>query len=395
MKQITICGGGNAAQALAGILSAREDLRVNVYAPFGEEARRWQQALRAQGGLQVVYPEKTLTGRELTISASPEAVVPGSDILLLALPAFAHEHTLRDLAPFLSPDAWVGALPARGGFAWSARDVLGGKSAILLFGLQTLPWACRITDYGREVAILGTKKQVDLAVEPAGQEKQVAATLADLLEVPMQPIPGFLSLDLAGTGQLIHPGIMYGLFHRWDGAPFAAPPLFYQGVTDETADLLESMSAEVQALRARLEGEFPALDLSAVRPLGEWLHRSYTSDIADRSTLRSSFVTNRSYAGLLAPTKPVDGGFVPDFNSRYLSEDIPFSLAVTRGIAELANLDTPVIDRVIEWAQARLNKQYLRHGKLQGRDLAETRAPQRYGIEHLSRLVKLPESKKR
>jgi hypothetical protein len=391
MTRITICGGGNAAHALAGIFSSRKDLVVHVYAPFGDEALRWNQALDSRVGMQVLYPNKTVSGHPAMISANPAEVVPGAQILMLALPAFAHEKTLRDIAPHLTSGAWIGTLPARGGFGWAAREVLGAAAdSFVVFGLQTLPWACRITEYGREVTILGTKKRVDLAIEPLAQAPEVGAILADLLGLPLDPIASFLSLDLAGTGQLIHSGIMYGLFHQWDGTPYTKAPLFYQGVDDETSDLLESMSEEVQVLRAELKRQFPRLDLSAVRPLHDWILRSYTGDIADPSTLRSSFVTNRSYAGLLAPMISNADGLVPDFNARYLSEDIPFGLVVARGIAELAKVKTPVLDKVIIWSQHRLNNEYLSDGKLQGRDLSSSRAPQRYGINQLSQLVHDP-----
>jgi len=116
------------------------------------------------------------------------------------------------------------------------------------------------------------------------------------------------------------------------------------------------MSDEIQSLRSTLSQNYPGLDLSAVRPLGEWLQRSYQASIADSSTLQSSFATNSSYAGLLAPMQKTDDGFIPDFQARYLSEDVPNNLLVTRGIAEMAGVSTPLIDRVIYWAQARLGK---------------------------------------
>lgn len=41
-----------------------------------------------------------------------------------------------------------------------------------------------------------------------------------------------------------------------------------------------------------------------------------------------------------------DGKFMPDFKFRYLWEDIPFGLAVIRGIATVAGVATPNIDEV-------------------------------------------------
>ncbi|MCK4900310.1 MAG: NAD/NADP octopine/nopaline dehydrogenase family protein, partial [Anaerolineales bacterium] len=164
-------------------------------------------------------------------------------------------------------------------------------------------------------------------------------------------------------------------------------PLFYQGIDAETADILQCLSDEVQILRSALEARYPTIDLSAVRPLDEWLCLSYADDIEDTSSLQTYFVTNRSYAGLKVPVITVNGGMVPDFQARYLSEDVPFALLATRGIAELAGVPTPTIDEVITWSQDRLNKEYLVGSKLIGQDLIASRSPQRYGFQDLDRMV--------
>ncbi len=201
--------------------------------------------------------------------------------------------------------------------------------------------------------------------------------------MPLLPVANFLALGLADVGQIIHPGIMYGLFRDWDGTPFPEPPLFYQGMDEATAAILDAMSNEVLNIRRALEAAYPHLDLSAVRHVGEWIRRTYRGSIRDDSSLHRCFVTNESYRGIRAPVRAVDGGYVPDFQARYLSEDVPFGLLVTRGIAELVGVPTPTIDAVITWAQEKLGKEYLREGRVAGRDVAETRAPQRFGHRRL------------
>jgi hypothetical protein len=387
--QVTICGGGNAAHTLAALISARQGYRVNVYTPLDDEVERWRQGIEAGGGITAHNQDGVLAGRPHRVSDDPSAVVPGSQLVLLALPAFAHEIILKDIAPFLDDGAWVGALPARGGFDWAARDVLdNGKRSVVLFGLQTLPWACRIREYGREVVILGTKSEVDLAAWPPNYAAEVADLLSDLLGLSICPISNFLSLTLASTGQLIHPGVMYGLFRDWDSRPYDEAPLFYQGIEATTAHILDQLSDEVQSLRTRLEERFPALDLSAVLPLYDWLLRSYDDSIGDCSSLLNCFVTNSGYAGLRAPMRPTDDGLVPDFQARYLSEDVPYGLVVIRGIAELAELPMPNIDQVIAWSQEVLGKEYLVDGELRGRSVAVSRAPQRYGFRSLDEVLR-------
>lgn len=386
---ITICGGGNAAHTLAGLLASQEGVRVRMYLPYGDEAERWREGLRLEGGVRVVGASGGKIGLPERISAEAEEVIPGSQMVALALPAFAHAAMLRSMAADLDPEVWIGAFPARGGFDLCVKDVLEERTAgITVFGLQTLPWACRIQAFGRQVRILGSKACVDVAAQPAGKVGEICKFLEDALGVAMAAIPEFLSLTLAGTGQIIHPGVMFGLFHDWDGQAFEQAPPFYQGIDDFTVGVLERMSDEIQALREGLAANFPALDLSAVRPLEQWLLSAYADTIEDAGSLKGCFVTNRSYTGLRAPVKLAPGGWVPDFQARYLAEDLPYALVVTRGIADLAGIATPQIDDVIGWGQERLGKSYLVGGKLQGADVAASHAPQRFGYDDLQVLMR-------
>jgi hypothetical protein len=390
MLHVTVCGAGNAAHVLLPVLAASQAVRTTVFAPLAGEAARWSASLGAEGAVTAALPGgQTLAGRPALVTADPAAAAANADLVLLALPAFAHEPVLRSLAPYLPAAAQICALPARGGFEWMARQVLPGHRGALL-GLQTLPWACRIRAWGQSAEVLGVKTGVDLAGWPPEAMAQAAQQLSGLLHVAMQAVPGFLALTLANTGQLIHPGIMFGLFHDWDGRPLGEDqaPLFYGGVDDETAALLQALSDEVQAVCRALERALPQLDLSSVLPLDVWLQRAYAGQIDDPSTLRSSFTSNRAYTGLRAPLRLIEeNAYVPWFEARYLSEDVPYGLLVTRGIAELAGVATPAIDLVIVWAQERLGKEYLINGRVAGRDVAESRAPQRFGIRSVDELA--------
>jgi hypothetical protein len=240
------------------------------------------------------------------------------------------------------------------------------------------------------VEILGTKATVDLAAFPAGEATDLALLLSSLLGLKVTPVSSFLTLTLANTGQLIHPGIMYGLCQGQEEATFSPAdiPLFYQGVDQDVAAILQAMSDDVQQLAGVLAAQLADFDAREVIPLYEWIMRSYPNDIVDSSTLQSAFATNRAYTGLKVPTRPAGPNILAvDFKARYLAEDVPFGLVVLRGLAELADVPTPNLDLVINWAQARLDRQYLVDGSLSGSDLAETRAPQVYGIQTLAQLA--------
>ena len=90
----------------------------------------------------------------------------------------------------------------------------------------------------------------------------------------------------------------------------------------------------------------------------------YPQDISDKTNLYTAIQTNAAYQGLKLPVKTTeDGKFVPDFTYPYMTEDIPYGLAVIRGIAEISGLETPNIDKVLTWCQEKMGKEYLMNSR--------------------------------
>ena len=93
-------------------------------------------------------------------------------------------------------------MPGEGGFDLCARHVLGNDfvDASNLFALETLPWACRIIEYGKSVEVLGTKKEIDVVVTEG--KNASAQSVLELLQglvgrLPeMKPACNFLAVTL-------------------------------------------------------------------------------------------------------------------------------------------------------------------------------------------------------
>jgi len=114
------------------------------------------------------------------------------------------------------------------------------------------------------------------------------------------------------------------------------------------------------------------------------------------SNIQRFFQTNDAYKGFKCPLVPANGGngnenegFVPDFSNRYFTEDIPLGLCVYKGLADIANVETPTIDKIITFCQLHMGKEYILNGKLEGKDVNTTSSPQRFGIKSISDLQKL------
>ena len=392
IETITICGGGNAAHAIIPIIRNHFSGKINLFLPYGNEATHFQKLIDEKRFLTATIRDKKIYGRPDKVSKFAKDVCREADLILMPLPAFAHEQTLLQIAPFLKEEAIIGAIPARSGFEYAALKILKDKlkEKVKIFGMQTLPWACRIKEYASKVDILGKKRSVGMAAFPHKITSKLASFLTRLLDLKIEPLPNMLTLSLANVGQIIHPGIMYGLFKGKEELKYQKEeiPFFYQGVTKEIAKTLKEMSDEILVLTKEIKNIDKSINLNHVLGLQDWLIYSYEDSIADKSTLQSCFVTNSAYQGLRAPMKRIDNDyFLPDFQARYLTEDVPYGLVVTKAIAQLAKVDMPVIDEVILTISKWIGKEYIKRGYLEGKDIKDTRIPQNYGIDNLENII--------
>lgn len=261
-----------------------------------------------------------------------------------------------------------------------------------MFATDTLPWACRIVEFGQQVQILGTKQHLGICVKPASQASTVLPLLRSLF-APVSPptferVPHFLALSLMNPNW--HPTLLWGYYvdrpEPYIIPPGPIPPL-YTSISDKTIRQLENISCEVLAIVAGIHSQYPTCALECVVPLVKWMSRAYAFKRC--SDLKSMLVDNPAYQGLAHPLVQLSGNMSTlDFQSRYFTEDVPCGLVVTKGLADLVHVSTPALDQVIFWAQAHMGKEYLTlDGKLEGRDLDSTTCPQKYGFHDLKSLM--------
>lgn len=397
-KKVLLCGGGNAIHVLTSYISSQPDTHVTILSLFPGEADRLRNAIPEAGVRCTNDLGDDVYGKPNFITDKPEEIPQDLDIVIFAIPSFTHELYLKALKPVLKQGVTLGAMPGEGGFDLCAIHNLGGDFVrhSNLFALETLPWACRILEYGKSVEVLGTKKEVEVIVSPKhGTSKDSVSDILHKLvgKLPVfDPAPNFLAVTLMNINSVWHPTISYGFYRNKDVTkPFDEPPLFYYGADEYTGDKLSKVSDEVLELKRVLLKRYPSLDLDSLHHVSEWMIRSYGDDIGDKTNIYTMLRTNKGYRGLTHPMREVktDEGvkYLPNFKYRYFTEDIPMGLVVTRGIAELAGVPTPHMDDVILWCQEMIGKEYLVEGKLIGKDVHSTRAPQHYGFTSLDKFM--------
>jgi hypothetical protein len=389
---LAICGSGNAGHALAVVASQTFDGDIDWLVGSEEKADLLRRGMSVDG-LRSTGVIEARADRLRKISGVPAEVIPEADLVMLVIPAFLHASVLSRIQPYVSDSAAIGCLPTRGGFEFEAsrlvsRDGVGRRRR--LFGLQTLPWSTRVVNPGESVHVGVAKAEVLLSALPAADGPDLAQQLSHVLGTKVVAMDAFLNLTLGNPGQFIHPGIMYGAFASWQGEEYESEtvPLLYAEASDETGKLVEQLSDDALAVARAIEMQSRgALDLGGVVPVHDWLRSAYSHATADMTTVATCFRTGPIQARKAPMVEVSPGRFAPNFNYRYLSEDVPYGLVITRAMGEIARVPTPAIDKVVQWAESAMQKAYFRDGKIAGQDARHLPIPQNYGVFTLPDLI--------
>lgn len=277
------------------------------------------------------------------VSHDPHEALSDADMVLLCLPGYAIEDTLQHIKPHLG-NAIVGSIVCSTGFFFAAHRVLG--DTIPLFGFQRVPYIARTSCYGRSAKLLGYKPQLAIAVEHVPDSESFRRLVETLWQTPVKLLHSHYEASLTNSNPILHTGRLFSMWRHWSGAPYDHNILFYKEWTDEASQTIIDMDAEfMQLLRAL------PVDASAIPSLLEY----YESHDADSLTRKICSIA--AFQHITSPMKEVFGGWVPDFQSRYFTEDFPYGLSFIWKLAHEHAIPCPNIDRVYGWGMSKLTQQ--------------------------------------
>ena len=162
-----ICGSGDGAHALAGIASSLRGTDVQVLNLYNNEAERWDAAIQ-QNEFDVTVRGNGedpihILSKPALLTETLENSIRDVDIVVLMLPAAAHQLYLEALRPHIKPSAIIVGLTGYPGFEHEARHILGRQCTIMNF--EAVPWLCHIANFGVECQVLGTNLSGTMEVQ--------------------------------------------------------------------------------------------------------------------------------------------------------------------------------------------------------------------------------------
>lgn len=328
--KICVCGGGNLGHVVAGFASSREGFDVTVLTRHPE---RWHRQLL----IERPCGEAPLLGSLALVTSDAGAAVGGADVVLLCLPGYSIGPVLQQLKDHLPQQTFVGSIVSSTGFFQQAMRLL--PQAQPLFGLLRVPFIARTEEYGRKARLMGYKESLSVAVEQTDRREELRQLVERLFATPTRLMNSWYEVALSNSNPLLHPSRLYDLWADYrQGEVYGRRPLFYEEWTERAATIYMAMDGELQ----RLLDVLPVTK-GCIPTVLDYYESSDAASLAAR--LRSI----EAFKGIEAPMTAVEGGFVPDFQSRYFTEDFPFGLGLLRQLAREKGIATPTMDRVWQW----------------------------------------------
>lgn len=319
-----IIGGGNGGQSVAGHL-AQMGYAVRLYDIFEKTV----DAINDQGGIKLSGMVQGF-GKLQFATMDMGKALQGTDIIMVIAPATAHRAIARDCAPHLADDQTIILHPGATCGALEFHETLRQEGCtarnIAIAETNSLIYACRSHQPG-EVEILGIKDDLVVATLPANNTTALAA-----LQEAYPQIKGgknVMETSLGNANAVVHPApsilnlSMIESRHEW---------LYYvEGITPTIGAFVEDLDRERLALAASFGIELV--------PILEWYKIAYRVDAA---SLSEACAANPAYQKITGQK---------EFRTRYITEDIPFSLVPMIELGKLQGVATERMELVARLGQ--------------------------------------------
>ncbi len=328
--RICICGGGNVAHAMAGHLAAmgmRPDVLTRKPPCWG-------------GSLLAMRPDGEQRG-ELGVVSSDPALAAASDIIFLSVPQFALAGVVGGLCPYLHEGQALVMVP---GVAEAAKCVppvaATGAEALVL---QRVPFICRTGRYGHSVHLLGGRPSNGLYAHSEEGYARYAPVVEALFGARIHRVQSLVSYLFSISNPILHPARLLSLFEDYaTGKVYGHQFLFYREWNDRASELYLKADDELLAICRACPDEAARREFVPGRAY-------YESPNAEALTAKIRSIP--AFSHILTPMLEVPGGWVPDFASRYFTEDIPFGTRPMVDYARQLGVATPTLDSFVAFGK--------------------------------------------
>jgi len=332
IKKIAVLGAGNGGCAAAADLTLR-GFEVRLFSRSEETLM----PIRKTGGITLVENGEEKFAAPFFVSPHLPPVIDGVDLIILTVPAVAHEYLASGMARYLTDGQRIMLNPGHTGgslhFANALRHA-GIKAKIKLCETVTLTYICRMPQPAR-VEVYRRTTHLRCAAFPGSDGATLVPEIQELYPnvVRAQDV---LETGLSNINAIMHPAGMLGnvgWIEKTGGDFF----YYREGITPAIAAWIERVDSERMDIVKRLI-------LEPQRFVDIFFQAGLTTEAARTSgSIYQAIQESAPNATIKAPSS---------LNHRYIKEDVGFGLVPMAEIGHSLGVKTPVIDALITLASA-------------------------------------------
>ena len=326
--KITVVGGGNTGQALAGYVASMEHA-VMLFTRDSEKAR-----MISERGIQMTGAMKGHVSVNST--SDPRKAVEFGEVILVATTAQGHGPVCRMMEPYLKCRQSIIIFNGNWG-ALEFKRIIGDKmerKGLTLAETGAMLVICRVLKPG-EVHIKKIKQSVSLAALGSETGEGLANRMKEIFP-QFQAVGDVYETSLNNSNTMLHTPIALFNAARMDGGE---PFRFYRdGASPKAVAFVERMDQE----RLEVGKALGVRTMGALQILNSFWPRKH-------DVLYDAIHLNDSYKVAEGPRS---------LHHRYLYEDVPFGLVPLSELGRRLGVPTPYMDSIIETAGLLLEEDF-------------------------------------
>lgn len=327
---VGICGGGNLAHAMASWLASR-GVRVNI---LTRRPKQWNHEILS------TFPDGTFHCSPLGEVGNNPEILSQCELVFVAVPRFCVREICFHIKPFLNKGQGIVIVPGTPDLLEMGKEAFW-NSFVNLMGLHKVPLICRTKKYGCHVEIFGSRSCNRIWTASENSSSRWINILEELFDTPLKRLSSAWPFLLTNSNPLLHPSRCMSLFRNYRrGVFYDRQFLFYEEWTQEASELYLQADLELLALCEHCPGMEVGKDIIPVLDY-------YESRNAKELTRKLCSI--HAFKGIKAPMILQLRGWIPDLNSRYFTEDIPFGTAPICRLANKLNVPVPTLNSFVKW----------------------------------------------
>lgn len=332
--KIAILGAGSIALASAALLAQAH--RVTVWSPSGT-------GTAGLGEKFTLNFAGAATGSAVVHTAGEiAAAIAGSQVVVIAVPAFGHKAVMDACAPHLTSNHVVLVTPMLSLTSLYLSKLMHARGvAVPIASFGTTVMTARRKGPA-EVQLLSIRSRLDLATVPLHYTGEALRMATELYGERFSAQSDTLAISLVNVNPVSHVPLALANLTRIEKAEAWTQ---YDNMDGAVARMIVAVDHERLAVAS-------AFGLT-VRSIEEHFQHSFDVPMADLGTQSRAV-----HAGTGSPRGPVS------LDSRYFTEDVPYGLAFFSVLGRMAHVPTPCIDACIALASAACGRDFARENAM-------------------------------